>query len=243
MRRTLLSFAALLLLAAPAVAAPMAPPQQQQLLGLFNRYNRAIAAGNLDQALALRTAQARTALEQSFKTPNDRAEFLNASREMVPDRVEMMHASINNPGDKALLILLASKAVSGRQEQEEFDLAFVKEGGMWKLGPVAEAPAPDEIKRCPDQSNQPVSAWQGGNAVTFAGRIERAEFLPSHTLVLVVTGDTEVCAFLPNRATLQQHGLDPAIIQPWRIADISGVAEKSDPQKVIVNSITVHAEE
>ena len=243
MRRSLLSVATLLLLAAPAAAAPMAPPQQQQLLGLFNRYNRAIEAGNLDQALALRTTAAQTALGQSFKTPNDRTEFLSASRAMVPDRVQVLHASINDPGDKALLVLLASKIVSGRQEQEEFDLAFVKEAGAWKLGPVAEAPGPADIKRCPDQSNQSASAYQGGNPVSFAGRIERADFLPGHTLLLLVTGDTEVCAFLPDRAALQQHGLDPAIIQPWRVAEISGVAEKTDPQKVIVNNITVHAEE
>jgi hypothetical protein len=36
--------------------------------------------------------------------------------------------------------------------------------------------------------------------------------------------------------------LDPAIIQPWRVVNISGVADKTDPQKVLVNNITVHAE-
>jgi len=243
MRRTLLSLATLLLSGAPAVAAPMAPPQQHQLLSLFNRYNLAIQAGNLDQALALRTTDARTALEHGFKAPNDRAEFLNASRAMVPEHVEVMHASINDPGDKALLVVLASKTVSGHQEQEEFDLAFVKQAGEWKLGPLAEAPGPGDIKRCQDQRYQPADAYQGGNPVTFAGRIEHADFAADHTLVLLVTGDTEVCAFLPDRAALQQHGLDPAIIQPWRIAEISGFAEKNAPQRVMVNSITVHAEE
>ena len=243
MRRYLLIVATLLPLAAPAAARPLDAAQQQQLLAVFAHYNRALVAGNLDQALALRTAAAQTALTQQFKTPNDRTNFLNEAREMVPDQVQVMHASVNEAGDKALLVLLAGKTISGRLAQEEFDLSFTQEGGVWKLGATEVAPGPDEIKRCPDQSYQPPSAYQGGNSVTFEGRIERAEFLPDHTLVLLMTGETEVCAFLPNSTTLQQHGLNPAIIQPWRIAEISGVAERSNPQKVMVNNITVHAEE
>jgi len=243
MRRYLPALAALLLQAAPAAAGPMNIAQRQQVLAVFARYNRAIEAGNLEQALALRTAAERTALTQQFKTPADRANFLNDSRNMVPDRLEVMHASVNDSGDKALLILLVSKAISGRQPQEEFDLGFMKEDGVWKLGAMAEAPGPADIKHCSDQSYQPISAYRGGNPVTFAGRIERAEFMPDYTLVLLVTGETEVCAYLPNRDVLQQHGLNPAIIQPWRVAEVSGLAERNDPQKVMVNNITVHAEE
>ena len=243
MRRYLLALATLLALALPAAARPMNGVQQKQLLAVFARYNRAIEAGNLDQALGLRTAAVQTVLTQQFKTPNDRTNFLNVSRDMVPERVEVMHASVNDAGDKALLILLASKTVSGRQAQEEFDLGFMREGGVWKLGAIAEAPGPSDIKRCPDQTYQPISAYQGGDPVTFTGRIERAEFLPDYTLVLLVTGETEVCAFLPGRAGLLQHGMNPAIIQPWRVAEISGVAERNDSQKVMVNNITVHAEE
>jgi hypothetical protein len=37
--------------------------------------------------------------------------------------------------------------------------------------------------------------------------------------------------------------LDPAILLPYRVAEISGVANRTDAQKVMVNNITVHAEE
>jgi len=37
--------------------------------------------------------------------------------------------------------------------------------------------------------------------------------------------------------------MDPTIIQPWRVAAISGVAAKSDPQKVLVNNIEVHEQD
>jgi hypothetical protein len=79
--------------------------------------------------------------------------------------------------------------------------------------------------------------------VSLAGRIERVDFMPDHTLVVVLVGNTETCAFLPDRAALQQHGLDPATLQPFRFAEITGVAHRTDKQKVMVNNITVHAEE
>jgi hypothetical protein len=61
--------------------------------------------------------------------------------------------------------------------------------------------------------------------------------------VVLLAGNTETCAFLPNRAALQQHGLNPAILLPYRIAAITGVAERDNAQKVMVNNITVHAAE
>ena len=239
MRRALLLLV-MLCLAIPAQARPMDPTTQQQLLALFTSYNRAIEAGNLDQAMALRTDDVRTAATPHLQSPKDRDDFLANAREMVPDQMQVRHASINDAGDKALIILLASKAVSGQQAQDEFELAFNRQGGEWKLGAVGSAPGPADIKRCPDQSAQPVSAYSGGQPVSLAGRIERVLFLPDHTLVLLTTGDTEVCAFLPDSAALRQHGMDPTIIQPWRVATISGVAAKSDPQKVLVDNIEVH---
>ena len=239
MRRALLLLV-MLCLAIPAQARPMDPATQQQLLAVFTSYNRAIEAGNIDQAMALRTDDVRAAAMPHLQSPQDRADFLVDARQMVPDQMQVRHASINNAGDKALMILLASKAVSGQQAQDEFELAFTRQGGEWKLGGLGSAPGPADVKRCPDQSAQPASAYSGGQPVSLAGRIERVLFLPDHTLVLLTAGDTEVCAFLPDSAALRQHGMDPTIIQPWRVAAISGVAAKSDPQKVLVDNIEVH---
>lgn len=242
MRRALLLLVTLCL-AIPAQARPMDPATQRQLLALFARYNRAIDAGNIDEAIALRTDAVRTALTPHLQTPQDRAAFLVDAREMVPDRVQVRHAGINDAGDRALLILLASKTVSGQPQQDEFDLAFARQGGVWKLSGMASAPGPADIKRCPNQIAQPASAYAGGPTVSLTGRIETVSFLPDHTLVLLTAGGTEVCAFLPNRAALQRHGMNPAIIQPWRVVDISGVAQRSDPQKILVNNITVRRSE
>jgi hypothetical protein len=216
---------------------------QQQLLALYHRHDQAIAAGQLDAALALRSAAVRTALTQQFKTPKDRADYLAAAREMVPDRLELRHASMNDAGDKALLIAWADKAIASGPVKNELDISFVLEGGTWKLGDLAAGPGPADIKRCADPSNQPVSAYDTGRSVSVVGRIERVDFLPAHTLVVVLAGDTETCAFLPERAALQQHGLNPTILQPYRFAEITGAPHRTDAQKIMVNSITVRAEE
>jgi hypothetical protein len=226
-----------------ASARPMDGATQQQLLGLYSRYNQAVAAGHLDQALAMRSTAARTALTEQFKTPKDRADYVAGAAQLVPDRVELRHASIDDAGNKALLIVWADKTAPTGPVQSEVDLSFVKEGGAWKIGDLAMGPGPADIKRCRDPSYQPISAYDTSHSVSLVGRIERVDFLPDYTLVVVLGGDTETCAFLPSRAALQQHGLDPATLQPYRFVDIAGVAARGDAQKVMVNNITVHAEE
>lgn len=226
-----------------AGARPLQGPLQTQLLALFHRYNAEITAGRLDQALALRSAPVRAALERQLTTPKARQDYLAGAAQMVPDRVELRHASINDAGDNALLITLADKTVSGSAVQSELDMGFVKEGGVWKLGELVQGPGPADIKRCQDQSYQPIGTYDTSHQVSLVGRIERVDFLPDHTLVVVLSGSTETCAFLPDRTALRQHGMDPSILQPYRIADITGVVARNDPQKMMVNNITVHAEQ
>jgi hypothetical protein len=246
MRRWLVMLAAVVLIAPSAAGLawgrPMDGALQQQLQALYSHYNQAITAGHLDAALALRSTAARAALEQQFKTPKDRQDYLAGASQLVPERLELRHASVNDAADKALLIAWADKATASGQVQSELDIGFVKEGGVWKLGDLAMGPGPADIKRC-NPSYEPVGAYDTSHGVALVGRIERVDSLADHTLVVVLSGNTETCAFLPDRAALQQHGLDPAILQPYRVAEITGVAHRIDPQKVMVNNITVHAEE
>jgi hypothetical protein len=235
--------AVLLAAGSAAWAAPMDGPLQHQLLALYNRYNAAISAGKLETALALRSTAVRTALATQLKTAKDQQDYLGGAKEMVPDRLELRHASVNDAGNKALLIVLATKRLAAGQVQSELDMDFTKEGGVWKLGDLVQGPGPADIDRCRDPSYQPISAYDTSKTVSLAGRIERVDFLPDHTLVVLLAGNTETCAFLPARAALQQHGLNPAILLPYRVADVTGVAEKDNAQKVMVNTITVHAEE
>ncbi len=256
MRRWLAVLAVLVLIAlvviAPGVIAPLGAglawgrpmdgTQQQQLQALYSRYNQDIAAGHLDAALALRSSAARAALEQQLKTPKDRADYLAGAGQLVPDRLELRHASVNDTDDKGVLIAWGDKTAASGPVRDELDIAFIKERGAWKLGDIALGPGPADIKRC-NPGYDPISAYDTSHPVSLAGRIERVDSLPDHTLVVLLTGNTEVCTFLPDQAALQQHGLDPTTLQPFRFADITGVAHRGDPQKVMVNNITVRAEE
>jgi len=225
-----------------AWARPMDGTLQVQLQTLLSRYNQDITAGHLDAALALRSAAARAALEQQLKTPKDRQDYLAGARELVPDRLELRHASVDDAGEKALLVAWADKTTASGPVRGEVDIGFVRENGVWKLGDLAMGPGPADIKAC-NPAYEPLGAYDSSRGVSLAGRIERVDFQPDHTLVVVLAGNAETCAFLPNRATLQQHGLDPELLQPYRVAEITGVANRTDPQKVMVNNITVHAEE
>jgi hypothetical protein len=228
--------------AGPALGRPMDGALQQQLMAVYHRYNQAIAGGQLDAALAMRSSAARTALEQRLKTPKDRDDYLSGARELVPDKLELRHASVDDATEKALLIAWGDKVTPSGPVQNELDIGFVRENGIWKLGDLVLGPGPADIKHC-NPAYEPVSAYDMSRPVSLAGRIERVDFLADHTLVVVLAGGTETCAFLPDRATLQQHGLDPAILLPYRVAEISGVASRTDAQKVMVNNVEVHAEE
>jgi hypothetical protein len=228
--------------AGPAWGRPMDGALQQQLMAVYHRYNQAIAAGNLDAALAMRSGAVRTALEQRLKTPKDRDDYLAGARDLVPDKLELRHASVDDATEKALLIAWADKVTPSGPVQNELDIGFVREDGAWKLGDLVLGPGPTDIKHC-NPAYEPVSAYDMNRPVSLAGRIERVDFLTDHTLVVVLSGSAETCAFLPARAVLQQHGLDPAILLPFRVAEIAGVANRTDAQQVMVNNITVRAEE
>jgi hypothetical protein len=221
---------------------PMDGALQRQLQMLYSRYNQEITAGRLNAALALRSSASEAALEQQFKTAKDRQDYLAGAAQMVPDQLELRHASVDDASEKALLIAWADKATPSGQVRGELDIGFVRENGTWKINDIAAGPAPADIKHC-NPAYEAIGAYDTSHAVSVTGRIERVDTQPDHTLVVLLAGDTETCAFLPSQTVLQQHGLDPTTLQPFRFAEIAGVANRADPQKVMVNNITVRAEE
>jgi hypothetical protein len=68
--------------------------------------------------------------------------------------------------------------------------------------------------------------------------IVRVRFEADCTLV----ADQENCAYMPNREAIEKAGLKLDLLVPYAIAQISGLPHKTDPQKVWVDHVTVHAE-
>ena len=256
MRRSFLILAALLSLAVgPALAAPLDAALQQQLLALFDSYNKAIAAGKLPDALALRSAEMRRQAETELKTAKARSEMLAMGKMMVPDSLEVLHATINAAGDKAHILTLATKTIPKGQKmagapppgsvvRSGLTLDFVKEAGAWKFDNQTFGHDPSKTVACKSYANEPDSAYNENSTTTMGGPIVRVDFQPSYTLIVIRVLDEENCAFLrSNKDELMKHGLDPAKLVPYAIVEVEGSPHKTDKQKILVDSLTVTPEE
>jgi hypothetical protein len=88
------------------------PALQQQLLALYDQYNKAIQAGKLADATALRTAASRAEIEKELKRGKKaQAEFIEMSKQMVPDSVEVLHATISRDAMQATILTLGARAI------------------------------------------------------------------------------------------------------------------------------------
>lgn len=255
MRRWSVILAALLFVAAlPAFAAPLDATLRQQLVALYDSYNNAIAAGKLQDALAIRTAATRARAQKEMKTAKARQEFLAMAKMIIPDKLEVRHASISAAGDKAQLLTVVSKTFPpgkqipggpppGTTAQSELTLSFVRQGGAWKLDDLLYGMDPSEIVACKDDRNESMEAYDPDKDVSIGGPITRVDFQPDYTLVVVRVVDEENCAFLPNREEIAKHGIDPAKLVPYAIVDITASPHRSNKQKVLIESIKILEED
>jgi hypothetical protein len=256
MRRWSTILAAVVGLAAmPAFAAPLDAALQQQLLALFDSYNKAIAAGKLPDALALRSAEVRKQLEAEMKTAKGKSELLAMSKMMAPDSLEVLHATINAAGDKAHIMTLATKTIPKDQKMaggpppgsvmhSGLTLDFVKQGGAWKFDIQTFGHDPSKTVACKSYTNEPASAYNENSTTSMGGPIVRVDFQPTYTLIVFRIVDEENCAFLRGgKDELMKHGLDPAKLVPYAIVEIEGSPHKTDKQKFLVDSLKVTPEE
>jgi hypothetical protein len=255
MRACCVALAALWLAAVPAcLAKPLDPALQQQLLGIYDSYNRAIIAGKLPDAMALRPPAIRAEMQKGLKSAKDRQNFQTMIRMTQPDSLEVRHASIDTSGDHAVLLVLATKTIPpGRQvpdapppgstQHTELTLNFVRQGSAWLFGEQMIGGDPTQVKPCNDERFEPAGAYDDSKSVNLGGPIVRVDFQPDHTLVVVRAMDEEDCAFLPAKDVLLQHGLDPAKLVPYAIVEIDGIPHRTDAQKVMVESLEVRPED
>jgi hypothetical protein len=256
MRRWPIILAALLSLAAwPALAAPLDAALQQQLLALFDSYNKAIAAGKLPDALALRSAEVHKEAEKELKTAKGKSEMLAMAKMMAPDSLEVLHATINAAGDKAHIMTRASKTIPKDQKMagapppgsvvhSGLTLDFVKEGGAWKFDNQIFGHDPSKTVACKSYTNEPDSAYNENSTTTMGGPIVRVDFQPTYTLIVILVVDEENCAFMrSSKDDLMKHGLDPEKLVPYAIVEIEASPHKTDKQKFLVDSLKVTPED
>ncbi|MEJ0018622.1 MAG: hypothetical protein WDN25_19100 [Acetobacteraceae bacterium] len=254
MRRWII-LATLLVTCVPgAAAAPLDPALQQDLLALYDRYNKAILAGKLDAAMALRGQERQAQAKREMKTAKQKRDMLEMAQAMTPDSIDVKHATINRAGDKAEIITVGAKTVPkgkllpgapppGTVVHVGLTLSFIREKGVWKFDTPTFGAAPSQIAACKDETYEPDTAYDTDRNLSMGGPIARVDFKPEYTLVVVRVVDEENCTFLPNRAELEKLGLLTDKLVPYAIVEIEGSPHKTDPQKVLVDKLSVQEED
>jgi hypothetical protein len=241
-------------LALPLHPATLDPALQKRLLDLYDRYNKTIQAGKVEDALALRSADVVKELRGELKTAADRQGFLEFSQATIPDNLEVLHATASKDGTKATVFTIASKKVPpagfgpggpppGSTVRSELRLEFAKENGAWKLAQPSFGADPDKVPSCQSESFDPIGAYEESSNASLGGPIVRVAFEPQYTLIIVRVVDENNCAYLPNRAELRKMGVDAASLTPYATVEIDGRKHKSDPRKIWGDNLKVHPEE
>ncbi len=244
----------LLALASVATAAPLDQPTQQQLLGLFDAYNKAIAAEKLDVAMGMMSNALRDNIKTETKTAKGRKDTMAMMRMMTPDSVSVVHTFIDSGETEARLVTVATKTMPkgpkipdapppGTVMRSGLTLNFVKEAGAWKFDQQMFGQDPTVVTGCKNEVADPPEAYKPNSSVSSGGPVVRVDFKPDYTLVVYsVVGDAN-CAFLPSKADLAKKGVDPAQLVPYAIVTMDGIAHRTDPQKMLAESVEIQPEE
>ena len=243
------------LFAAAAGAAPLDATLQQQLLAIYDSYNKAIQAGKVADATALRSADSRADIDKELKKGKKaQAEFIEMSKQMIPDSIEVLHATISRDGTKATILTLGTRTVPanariaggpkpGTVMHGEITLAFKLEGKQWKFDEQDFGADPARVKACSDDAVEPMANYDDNRDVSLGGVIRKVEFKPDHTLLVVRVMDEDDCAILPNREKLQQLGMDVSLLVPYATVEMEGSPHRKDKQRAYISKLRVLEDE
>jgi hypothetical protein len=255
MCRLVVSLCIILLLPVASFAAPLDLALQQQLLALYDQYNKAIQAGKLADATALRTAAARAEIEKELKKGKKaQAEFIEMSKQMTPDSVEALHATTSHDGTQATILTLGARTIPanvhiaggpkpGTVMHSEITLIFKQEAKQWKFDEQDFGVDPASVKACSDDAVEPTANYDDGKDVSLGGVIRKVEFKPDHTLLVVRIVDEDTCAILPNREKLQQLGMNVSLLVPYATVEMEGSPHRKDKQRAYIDKLRVLADE
>lgn len=206
---------------------------------IFDAYNVAAKAGDVDKMLSLRTAAQQKEIRGQIGQKKDRDYFLLLARAQTPESYQVEHVSWAKSGKSATLYLLGqfpamSQIERPRLKMEEF-IVFKKENGTWKFDSALPLGDPDKVKRPKDLTRDPKDANLNATG-EIAGRIVKTEYKPDYTLVLVRVMDEENAVFLPAKAVLEKAGVPLAELEPWQLYEFKGHPHKTDKLKFFATS-------
>lgn len=234
MLQKLLLFASGLLVCMTAGYSSAAQDLTAELTQIFDAYNVAAKAGEVDKMISLRTAEVREEIRRDIKKKEDRELFVLLGRAQTPESYEAQHVAVARDGKTATLYMLAQYAampeVKRPRSRMEASITFNKENGKWKMKSLLPLGEPDKVTRPKDLNYNPKAADLDREG-SIGGRIVKIEFKPGYTLVMVRVMDEENAVFLPNKEKLQESGISLEELAPWNIFEFSGHPHKKDKLK------------
>lgn len=206
---------------------------------IFDAYNVAAKAGDVNQMLSWRTAAQQKEIRAQIGKKEELDYFLLIARAQIPESYQIQHVSLGRSGQNATLYLLGQFAAMPeiqrpRLRMEEI-VSFKKENGKWKFDSALPLGDPDKIKRPKDLTYNPKDANMNATG-EIAGRIVKTEYKPGYTLVLLRVMDEENAVFLPAKEVLEKAGVPLKELEPWNLHQFKGYPHKSDKLKFFATS-------
>jgi hypothetical protein len=239
MLQRLLLLAAGLLVCMTAGYPAAAQDLTAELTQIFDAYNAASKAGEVDKMISLRTADMRQEIRRDIRKKEDRELFILLGRAQTPESYEAQHVAVARDGKSATLYMLAQYAAMPEVERPrsrmEAAITFNKENGKWKMKSLLPLGDPDKVTR-PKNLNYNPKAADLDREGSIGGRIAKIEFKAGYTLVMVRVLDEENAVFLPDKEKLQESGISVEELVPWNVFEFSGHPHKNDKLKFFATS-------
>jgi len=203
------------------------------LLDLWDRHAAAARSGDIEAAVALRSASVRAALANRLRAESSRAFLLAETRRVVPDALAVESLRADRDGATATLHAIASW--TGGALRREIAVGFVREDAAWRIGRIELGADPAQVRRSADRAREPDDRFDAGRTVSIGGRIAATADAPDHTLLMIRLLDEEHLVYLPPRAALA--GLDPATIEPGAVVSVADAPHRTNPDKLRAETI------
>lgn len=234
----------------PIVAAPVDPALQAEMMAIYDQWNKAVAAGTLNDGLKLRSTAQRAMFAKEMKTQAAQREMLAMLRAMAPETVEVQHAERNKDGTKITIETIIGKTMpkgvkqagappAGTRLRNEMTLIFRREAGAWKFDGQQWGMDPARVKPCASTGFPGMAAFEERENLSIGGQIRRVNFGPDHTLVVIRMFDEENCIYLPPKARLAELGFNADLLVPWSIIEIGAWPHRTDKQSVWAETLGI----
>jgi hypothetical protein len=217
----------------------------KDLAKVFDAYNAAVKAKDIDKALGFRASAFKRHKGLDKKLDGkERQMYLFDVRDEIPESYQVEYAAFEvelkngfkTNKQKATLGVVAQLSDDDKKIKSRIlNIAFAKEGGTWKMREYLFWMVDvDGLKRPKNTTFEPKGAYNEGWEM--GGRIIKTAFNADHTLVMLREGDRESAVFLPAKGALSEMKLKPEDLQPGNTVQFKGLLHKQDPLKLWATS-------